>query len=429
MIFSPTQPFKINGKFFIPNLNKEYNGDLIYDFEKGIRIELHDLPLNFSHYYIPYIQGRSFGKPHSYTLIDAQYDRSEHSADRVALSSISSYQVDTVLFGKHFTDNQELYFNSVSFSYSNLREWINRPSIFTEFSADKGPNTLFKQLPSIQGNLNKLFDFEIEFSNNGSYQNESFEINIKQKTFFNIISKNNKLHLSEFLIINEIVKYFFMFMQGSYVIEESILCKNGSDSVQLLHYNPHFAKPKEFDANTRFVHTFNSICIAFESLIKKWIEKYEEMPDFFNLYFQNVINDSLFITDRFENLFQSVLHYYNYKFKDEITAKEDYDLFINNMKNKLDPNEEKFIERFRNLGNKRSLSVQLDTVFSQLSYLNNQPDKKKYLREFVEIRNKISHATRNNTPKFMADVSNMTHNLTALVSSLILYEINYGKHT
>ncbi|NIP61823.1 MAG: hypothetical protein GWO15_03375 [Nitrosopumilaceae archaeon] len=335
------------------------------------------------------------------------------------------------MLGKQIADENELYFEKVFFTYSNFREWVNRPSIVTEFIPDGESYSEFKEIPKISGNLDDLWNYEIEFHNYGEYPKESFKISIEQGVTFNILPRDEKtLHLNDFLKMNQIVKLFFMFMQGSYIVEESINCINFEKNirVELIQFYPQLAKPKKFDHNVKFKHTYDEIKIKFERIIQKWVEKYKEMPDFFNSYFENIINESLFPYDRFENLFQSILFYYNYKFDNKRLPKEEYSTFIKKMKGKLNEEEQKFVDRFSNLGNEFSISQQLDKVFEQLEFFKNEPQKRKrYIREIVKTRHKISHATGRITPQSLSDATNMTSNLTTFISNLILYEIEYSK--
>lgn len=96
------------------------------------------------------------------------------------------------------------------------------------------------------------------------------------------------------------------------------------------------------------------------------------------------------------------------------------------MREKLDDNEKQFVDRFRGMGNQLSLKQQLEKIFLQLDFWKAEPSKlKKYIDNIVEVRNRISHATKNVTSQTYGDAINMTHNLTSFISSLILFEIKF----
>ncbi|MGH2612854.1 MAG: HEPN domain-containing protein [Rhabdochlamydiaceae bacterium] len=123
---------------------------------------------------------------------------------------------------------------------------------------------------------------------------------------------------------------------------------------------------------------------------------------------------------------QSLLFYSNYKFENIQTPKEEYNKFFDKMREKLDDNEKQFVDRFRGMGNQLSLKQQLEKIFLQLDFWKAEPSKlKKYIDNIVEVRNRISHATKNVTSQTYGDAINMTHNLTSFISSLILFEIKF----
>ena len=97
------------------------------------------------------------------------------------------------------------------------------------------------------------------------------------------------------------------------------------------------------------------------------------------------------------------------------------------MREKLDDKEKQFVDWYRGMGNKLSLKQQLEKIFLQLDFWKTEPSKYgKYIDDIVEIRNRISHATKNISPQTNRDVDNITHNLTNFISSLILFEIKYN---
>lgn len=429
MLFSLTKPFTIHADFFIPpNRETSYRGVLTNIPQKGVFLELYGLPITSNpSYLIPLICGQFEKEPHTFTLINAGSFESSFSGNQDGLTHTTKFRIQRCLLGRHILNVNELVFNKIGVSYSNLREWINEKSIIIKYTEKDHP-TKFLNLPDIKGNLDDSHDFSIERINAGSYPQESFEISISQAVTFNIVSKENKLlPLDDFLELNKIIKCFFMFMQKAYVIEESIFCKTGSEHmpVELIQFSPQLATVKKLE-NSKFEYPYSKINMKFERLLQKWIEKYKEMPDFFNSFFENIINENLFPYDRFENLIQSLLFYFNYKFEDIRTPKEEYNKFFDKMREKLEANEKQFVDRFRDMGNKLSLKQQLENIFLQLDFWKANPDKyETYIDQIVKVRNRISHATKNTSNQTIMDTSNMTYNLTNFVSDLILFEIEY----
>jgi len=429
MLHSLQKPFTFHADFFMPpNRETSYRGVLTNSPGQGVFLELYDLPMSQdSNYKFPIICGRFNKEPYTFTLINVVSFGSSFSGNPDGLTHTTKLWVTQCLLGKQILNTDELVFNQIGCEYSNLREWINEESIITKY-IEEGHPTKFLSLPDIKGSLDNSFDFSIQRINAGSYAGKSFEISISQVVTFNIVSKENKLlPLENFLQLNTIIKYFFMFMQNAYVAEESIFCKKDSENivVDVIQFLSRKATLKKLK-NSDFKYPYSRISMKFERLIQKWIEKYKEMPDFFHSFFENVINEHLLPYDRFENLVQALFFYYNYKFDDTRSTKKEYDAFFTKMRDKLDNDEKEFVDRFRGMGNQLSMKSQLEKIFLQLEFWKANPSKyKTYIDQILEVRNRIAHSTENVSNQTIMDANNMSHNLTSFISSLILFEIKY----
>ena len=360
------------------------------------------------------------------------------SGNRDGITRTSTFAVEAVLGDKQITDYEKLVFNKVRFVYSNFREWLNKPTVFATLNHEdkKDDNVLLKKFPNIKGSLNESFDFEIEIRNIGSYGSTqgNFDISLEQTVTFGIVSKDGKsFPHAEYLRLNKIIKYFFMFLQGRYVIEENIYCHmdrqegdSPSESIlSLFLFQRRFKHAKKLESGEKFSYLYNPF--IFERILQNWIKKYEKMPDFFDKFFENEIKENLSPINRFENLYQSLMFYYNYNFKKKLMSDEDYTSFFNNLLKKLDSDEKNFVEKFRVQGNNISARKQLGKIFEQLEYLKDKERREPYVNAVVDVRNRIQHATENIGHELLRDASNMAHNLTSFTSGLILYEIEYEK--
>ena len=431
-----TEPFTITGDFFISD--KNYQGTLSYDPKNGLFLKLKNLPFEHDNKLIALMTGIIDGEPYSCTLLNLYPQENVFSGNPDGLTRTSTYAVQAMLGDKKITDPEKLLFTKVRFIYSNFREWLNKPTVFATLTHEdeKDDNILLKKFPNIKGSLNESFDFEIEITNTGSYGSASgnFDISLKQSVTFGIVGKNGKsFPLSEYLKLNKAIKYFFMFLQGRYVVEENIYChmeKDGQRAYEpisnLFLFQRRLKQAKKLDVTEHFSYPYNPF--IFERILQNWIKKYEKMPDFFDKFFENWIKEDQSPTDKFENLFQALIYYYNYNFDETVKPEEEYNLFFNTLKKKLDEEGQKFVDRFRLLGNKLSLRSQLNKIFEQLEYLKDKEKREKYVGMVVDLRNRIQHATENISPDLLRDSSTMAHNLNAFTSSLILHEIEYEKN-
>ena len=377
------------------------------------------------------------GKPYSCTLLNLYPQKNVFSGNPDGTTRTSTYTVQAMLGEKTITEQEKLLFNKVRFIYSNFREWLNKPTVFSNLTYEdtKDDSIQLKKFPNITGSLNESFDFEIKIRNTGSYGSTQgdFDISLEQSVTFGIVGKNGKLfQLSDYLKLNKAIKYFFMFLQGRYVVEENIYCEMEKDdkrayehSLNLFLFQRQLKQATKLDSGERFTHPYNPF--VFERILQNWIKKYEKMPDFFDKFFENWIKEELSPIDKFENLFQALMYYYNYNFDETVKAEEEYNLFFNNLKKKLNDEEQKFVDRFRLLGNKLSLRSQLNKIFEQLEYLKDEEKRKHYVGMVVDLRNRIQHATENISHELLRDSSNMAHNLNSFTSGLILHEIEYEK--
>ena len=252
-----TESFTKTGEFFIEG--ESYRGSFSYDPTKGLFLILKNLPFKYDHQAFSILTGIVDGEPYSCTLVNLYPQESMFSGNRDGLTRTSTFSVEAVLGDKQITDEKELVFDKVRFIYSNFREWLNKPSIFMTKSFDEKDSTaVIKDLPKIEGSLNKLFNFEIEIHNIGSYPKESFDISLKQSVTFGIVSKDGKVPLSEYLKLNKIIKNFFMFLQGRYVMEENIFCyiekeePFPDDVLSLVLFSRRFKHAKKLESGEKF---------------------------------------------------------------------------------------------------------------------------------------------------------------------------------
>ena len=347
-----SKSFTLSGRFFIPQTDSDWSGILCYDPNNGITLKLRNLPLSFKpSVLIQIMNGILDDKPYSCTLHNAILQKTLFTANPDGMAGISTFNIAHVYLGKCFETSQELIFDKVNFYYSNLRQWLNKPTISTKQINSDIVVTIPESI-EIQGNLDNIFTFKITIANFGSYLEKSFSSNFKQNVIFSIISKSGQsITISNYLEMNKIVKYFLMFVQGRYVTEKSIICEKSTaeiyvDLVQF--YNPY--KPaKKLGKAEQFTHKYDPH--KFETNLQKWVKKYKKMPDFFDRFYENLINEKLSPMDKFENLIQSLLFYHKAKFSDNIEDEEKYKIFFNNLLKKLDPNEKQVVERFRSAGN------------------------------------------------------------------------------
>jgi len=424
-----SKPFTKTGEFFIPEQDVGWRGSFSYDPTKGLFLHLKNLPLSYKNDSgFKVMTGIIDGHPYSCTLVNIIPQESMFSGNQDGLTRTNTFAVEAILLGKRISDERELVFDQVHFSYSNFREWLNKPTIFLPYTEGDKIATI-KKLPKIKGALDDSFNFQIEIGNEGEYPKESFDISLRQYVTFGIVSKNGKLFpLKYFLHMNKIIKYFFMFLQGRYVTEESIFCGDkakAGEPLELVQFYRRFKKAKKLKDQEHFTHDYNPL--IFERILQNWIKKYNNMPDFFDRFFENVIKDDLSPIDKFENLCQSLLSYYNYKFEERRQSEEEYTSFFNTLISKLENDEKQFVERFRLLGNRFSLRQQLDKIFEQLDYLKDKDSRDRYVNAVVDLRNRIEHATENISHSLIRDAFGMAHNLTSFTSNLILHEIEYDE--
>ena len=426
MTLDLSKPFTKTGKFFMPKQSVSWCGTFFYDPNNGLTLHLRDFPLSCELYsMIPIMNGMIDDAPHSCTLsrIILQKRVSSGNSDGIVCTSI--FTVNYIFLGKHISDTKELVFDQVDFIYSNFREWLNKPTVFTQ-SINNDIVATIKKLPKIKGALDELFGFEVDIVNTGYYPEESFGICLEQSVVFSIVSKNNEtMDLNKYLEMNKIVKYFFMFVQGRYVTEKTISCRKRSEEINvdlLQFYNQH-RPAKKLSKTEQFAYAYDAP--TFEKTLQNWIKKYKQMPDFFDRFCENMIKEDLSHIDKFENLIQSLLFYHNHNFEDNESSKKEYNEFFKKLVSKLDNKEKCFVERFQGMGNKLSLRKRLKQMSERVHTEADKNFRDQYINKIIALRNDIEHSIGNTAPEIPHRAFSMTRNLTAFVSRLILYEIKY----
>lgn len=404
---------KITGTWWLPdNPEKKHYGILKIYYSQRSTLELKGLFVkpkdNFKFINPKFILGvgEEVGKV---TL----FQSSEYTCN----SEYSTFHVDTIFIGFHFTKEEQLKFLNISVEYLFLTNWINpintfRPNFYKENKLRISYKPVRSKAIFLQKNDLK-FKLQIETTLSGQMSfGAGSQINYKEITLMNLKSTTKRPYQFKDLkdIILSMQDFFsFIFQTPSYPM--SIFGKRNNDNNTLLNpsiqiYFPLRGEPdaeREYDFRSA-LFPFKKVSDKFGSIIEKWFENEDRLISVYKLYLASLYNYEMYLEYKFLSLIQAIeaLHRIKYSNNSKYMSDGEYRIIIDKLKDASTP----FIEKpFRDIlfdkmryGNEYSLRQRFKELFSDIFltiFSTSKPKLKKFIGRAIDTRNYLIHQDSN----------------------------------
>ena len=417
---------KISGIWWLPNNpEKKCYGVLKIYYSKRSILELKGLfvkPENFTRFINPTFilgQGEDAGE---ITL----FQSSEYTCGQ----AYSSFYVDTIFIGSHFTKEEQLKLLSVSVEYLFLTNWINPVNTLKcKFYKGEKLRISYKPLQSKVVYLPKTrlhFKLQIKTVLSGGMSfGAGSQVNYKENTVININSTTKRLHqFKEFKsIILSIQDFFsFIFQAPSYPISIFGKCninKNALLNPSIQIYFPLRGEPnidREFDFRS-ILFFYYEISNAYGLIIKNWFEKEEKLKPVYNLYLASLYNYDMYLEYKFLSLIQAIEAYHRIKYEgfDKYMQDDEYEIILAKLKEKsFDITENPFknilFEKLK-YGNEYSLRKRFKMLFRE-NFVEifdvSKPKIESFIKKIVDTRNYLIHQD-NKLKSFSFEIKEFFH--------------------
>jgi hypothetical protein len=328
----------------------------------------------------------------------------------------SSFLVNFIFIGCHFEKEEDILFDSLSISYSNLDEWTGISGFRQKTEFDQKGHLikfdLLYELPQkIEANLDK-YKVYITFNFN-SKSDLIYEFNLKQTALFKIDS-HSPAHFN--IYMDEIVPYIRDFLSlaiGKAVYPHLIIGKSKASTAKLedgeIVFNDilifyklgPFVDFSKTVLRHEMLFSFKDVSDNFELYLNNWINKSELLQPVYELYFGTLYNPSMYLSHKFLSLIQALESYHRRRHEGKYISDEDYtvlyDSFLNTIPQNIDADfRESLCNKLKYL-NEFSLRKRLKEILNRYKDLVEPVvrDKESFIEAVKNTRDFLTHYDKN----------------------------------
>ena len=428
------------GEWSLPGSSASFTGTLTFDPLNGTKLELLG---SLNHLWGPRSHKIILGKTTNgwITLYDTHYESGSSSNETGAV--ISVYKPMMIFCGYHFENVDDLKFSSVSFHVFNLLEWLNIDGLTERRNV---PDYLFdyKRPDSITFNCNEGCEAEIEFSLNGKYLNDYYNIVYDQSCKVTFRYNTRKSY-------NEILSDIFIFIgfvtlctyEQSYpkkivffddeIIDEFIqdrLKTTVPKPIECIYRNSFYSPNYKIRKWHQHLIRYDNISSQFASIMPKWFSKSKELEQVIKLLLLSFVNKYEFNTEKFMDAIRALETFHRLNHSNEVIDKGDFDRRIERIvvSARLLPVEEEWLKSKLEFTNEPSLLERLYEMVNAYSFKyfkERVPDSNIFCRQAKNSRNYYTHFNKALAGKALKgkELFDITENLKLLLFSAVFINI------
>lgn len=319
--------------------------------------------------------------------------------------SKSTLHVHRALSGIAYDKDEEVTFNSVSFSMDCLDEWIHISGFSVETVLEYYVTTI-RYIPpeQISFSLTNGMELEIGFSHTIPSSGANItEAKITQKAYFNLKSEELR-PLDDFVKIIYRLTHLICFATDEIVTIKNLKAKSiniqrevsADKKVSMpiaLYYAslPYTEKTPKKSWNL-MLFTFKTIEYNAQSIFNAWIDAYDTLSPAFNLYFATKTNTKKYLEEQFLGLIQGLETYHRRSSHETLMVQDKFDVLVTEIKSHCPQEYLEWLDGCLKYGNEISLKTRLRRVMKPFQEkLGNSKNREKLLQQIVDTRNYLTH--------------------------------------
>jgi hypothetical protein len=345
----------------------------------------------------------------------------------------AKYISSSLYIGEEFTDKNQILFDSVSMSYSNLKKWHLNSGINFDVSniIDKKFQINLSQVEMITAKINDDFDLTISLSAEIDKENYENIVKIEETPIISIKCREKK-QVKEFLEIHRCYRYFLMLGMMNNVFPLRIKGNIGDKNIEIF---PNICVSRDIptiSSPDKMLFTYPMISKNFMQIILDWWCLWTNFKDILTKYFSTLSNSTLISGElQFQSLAMILESIHRKKFHNE--EDPEYESMINNMKEKLKENKKqvKFVDRFSSMGNSPSLQAKILKLIeiSPESFKDVENEKCKFSEDVMHTRNYYSHgydSLKDKATTTQPELYYLNQQLKLLIEGILLRELSFS---
>lgn len=353
--------------------------------------------------------------------------------------SKSTYNIDCILEGAFFENDNQLEFKTISMELDHLDDWLWTSSIDIQHESEKQIIT-FANVGKQSFAINDQFDLEIYTST--GYETMRFplqELTIKQKSHLKLYLSDN-YSLSQLQDAVRHLQNFFSFALGNPVrvisvageIMPGLVSKEKISipfvDITYLTMTSGLPEKRISQFKTHFRHV--DVGGKFPELLKNWFEKKAKLGVVLDLYFKNMYVQKPLATERFMDLSRAIEVYHRRSFPNDIDSQEIHGKRMKEIKDAV-PKHADWLKGNLGFSNEKKLQTRLDEIIRRLPSTlgNSEPES---IADFTQMlrqtRNYHTHYGDPGTQALVgsAQISRFSQGLKLVLDVIIMNEMGFS---
>lgn len=329
--------------------------------------------------------------------------------------------------GAHFNNLEEAEFDSLHFQLSNLSEWLWKSGIKTEGEFSNNISIRYDSPDPISITINPELKFEIRFYPHFSSTNQNTEIQLKQIAQISLNPKASK-NIDEYLSwMHHFRNFLCLVTQTSVFPQEIIGLKEGTSMplVDVLYKldSPINTEPYIYNS----LLSYKDIENKFETCIKNWYRKYDNLEPVFTLYFGTHYGRFVYLNLRFLCLVQALEAYHRRVVSNEELQREQHKERIGNILATVPAKYKEWLQNKLTYSNEPTLRKRLNDIYDVLAtkpmylflgdkaFINKVTDTRNYMTHYdLKLKKKVADGN---------ELYTVTEKLKILVELCLMKEI------
>lgn len=396
------EKFEFAGIWWVPNNYENYiHGILKFNSEDGAYLELMGNILDYEELQTDIILGKTAnGK--NITLYKCFYIKKTLISSEINTSIVFA---NIVFEGVHFNRVEDIRFTELSCHYSNLDEWAWMKGINIISSSQDKIEISYDYPTPIKVEVSKDYTVALyAITQTPSYSIVQKEASIKQKIYIKLINKELNSFEEHSEKLNHIKNLVSLGVGGPISIIDFI--GKTEENKEEFKGDTIYTKVKIYFATKystnaykeilppRMLFTFRDIKDDFDSVIKKWFNKKQNLGPVFDLYFGTIYNSDMYLEQKFLSLIQALESYHRRTKPNNEISPEKHEERIKIVIDSVDDNYRKWIKTKLKYSNEPSLRNRLKELVEGCDTLLNLPSgkkKKSFISKVYDTRNYLTH--------------------------------------
>jgi hypothetical protein len=363
--------------------------------------------------------------------------RCHKSGSKPTMNGLTTYRYTghDVYLGQNFDTEENIQFDTIEISYSNLAEWypISGISIDPLSIQDHKLKINYSPVDNVKAKINNDFTLELKIKSKFSKNNVNKECSINESTLLAIKSITPK-HYREFHKLSRCYEYFLMLAMAQRVHPISI---TGSTKDYKVTIFPAIMLHEDIPTipSHHMLFLYHEIADNFESFIQSWKKLWDCYEEVMTTYFATLFNRGILTIEiQFLRVAFVLEAYHRRRFPNaEVPLDEEYERMIEAMKTKLSDNQQalEFIERNRNKPINIIFKRRLEKLTDICPDVFEDPEEKpQFSIKVAKTRNFFTHISEEATENVVTDPMKMiylTHEMMALIEGCFLTELPFSE--